>query len=108
MSINSRNKGKAGELELAHELSKFGYEVRRGQQFCGANGDADVVGVPGLHIEVKRVERLDYYKAYEQSENDALESETPVVVHRRNRKRWLVTLSLEDFMRIWGNKNKEI
>ena len=104
MPINSRAKGKAGELELAHELVKYGYDTRRGQQFCGANGDADVVGVPGLHLEVKRVEKLDYYKAYEQSERDANDGETPVVVHRKNRKRWLVTLSLEDFMKIWGDR----
>lgn len=104
MPINSRAKGKAGELELAHELMKYGYDTRRGQQFCGANGDADVVGVPGLHLEVKRVEKLDYYKAYEQSERDARDGETPVVVHRKNRKRWLVTLSLEDFMKIWGDR----
>lgn len=104
MPINSRAKGKAGELELAHELMKYGYDTRRGQQFCGANGDADVVGVPGLHLEVKRVEKLDYYKAYAQSERDAKDGETPVVVHRKNRKRWLVTLSLEDFMKIWGDR----
>lgn len=104
MPINSRAKGKAGELELAHELMKYGYDTRRGQQFCGANGDADVVGVPGLHLEVKRVEKLDYYKAYAQSESDAKDGEIPVVVHRKNRKRWLVTLSLEDFMKIWGDR----
>ena len=59
MSINSRNKGKVGELELAHILGQYGFTVRRGQQYCGANGDADVVGLPLLHIECKRVENLN-------------------------------------------------
>lgn len=42
----SRNKGKAGERELAGVLRDYGYDCRRGQQFCGSNGDADVVGLP--------------------------------------------------------------
>ena len=38
----SRNKGKAGERELAGVLRDYGYDCRRGQQFCGSNGDAAV------------------------------------------------------------------
>lgn len=37
--MNSRNKGKNGELELASILREYGYNARRGQQYCGANGD---------------------------------------------------------------------
>lgn len=106
--MNSRAKGAAGERELAHELEKYGFTARRGQQFCGANGDADVVGVPGLHIECKRVERLNLEEAMEQSRRDAREGEKPVVMHRKNRKPWLVTISLEDFMEILkGGQNGE-
>ena len=57
--MNSRAKGKAGELELSRLLRDYGYDCRRGQQYSGASGDADVIGLPGIHIEVKRVERLD-------------------------------------------------
>lgn len=47
------------ERELANLLKdRYGYDCRRGQQFCGSNGDADVVGLPGIHIECKRVEKL--------------------------------------------------
>ena len=48
--INSRRKGKAGELEWARLCREHGYDCRRGQQFSGSNGDADVVGLPGIHI----------------------------------------------------------
>ena len=42
--MNSNQKGKKGELELAAILKSYGYEdSRRGQQYCGSNGDADVV-----------------------------------------------------------------
>lgn len=102
MGINSREKGRRGEVELAHELEKYGYKAYRSQQYCGANGDADVVGLPGVHIECKRQERLNIYDAMEQSISDAKEDEMPVVMHRKNRKPWLVTLELKDFMELLG------
>lgn len=97
----SKNKGKRGELELAHRLQEYGFDARRGQQYAGVNGDADVVGIPGMHIECKRVESLNIEKALVQSEQDARESEIPVVMHRKNREEWKVTMRLDDFMRIW-------
>ena len=100
--MNSNRKGKDGERELAHELEKYGYSTRRGQQFCGANGDADVVGLPGFHIECKRVEKLNIIEAYRQSVNDAKDGEIPVVMHRKNYQPWLVTLELKDFMELLG------
>lgn len=102
----SRRKGKDGELELAKLLRKLtGRECRRGQQYCGASGDADVIGLPGIHIECKRVERLNLYDAVEQGERDSQGSGKLVtVMHRRNRKPWLVTMPMEDWIemyRVW-------
>lgn len=102
--MNSREKGKRGELELAHELGRFGYKTRRGQQYSGITGEADVVGIPGLHIECKRVEQLNIQKALDQSERDARAGEVPVVMHRKNREPWKVTLSLRDFMKLWRSE----
>lgn len=69
--MNSRQKGAAGERELARKLRDLGYDCRRGQQYSGANGDADVVGLPGIHIECKRVERLCIEDAIAQAKRDA-------------------------------------
>ena len=102
--INSREKGRRGEVELSHILQGYGYDTRRGQQYCGANGDADVVGIPGLHIEEKRVEHLNLEAAMKQSVHDARKDEIPVVMHRKNRSEWLVTLRLDDFMHLMGKK----
>lgn len=99
--MNSREKGKRGELEMASILKAYGYDARRGQQFCGKNGDADVVGLPYMHLEVKRVEHLNLYDAMAQSMHDAREGEIPVVMHRKNRCNWLVTMNLEDFMKLY-------
>lgn len=104
---NSRRKGAAGERELAAKLREYGYDARRGQQFCGANGDADVTGLPGVHIEVKRVEKLNLYDAIAQSVRDAREGETPVVMHRKNNCEWLVTMRFEDYMKMYGDSRVE-
>lgn len=104
--INSRNKGAKGERELAGKLRDYGYDCRRGQQYSGKNGDADVVGLPGIHIEAKRVERLNLYDAMAQSKHDAREGETPVVMHRKNNCKWLVTMELDDWMAMYGQTDK--
>ena len=103
--MNSRQKGARGERELAKVLKAYGYDCRRGQQYCGANGDADVVGLPGIHIECKRVEKLNLYDAMAQSKADARENEMPVVMHRKNNCDWLVTMSLEDWIEIYKECN---
>ncbi|MDD3370014.1 MAG: hypothetical protein PHP50_14230 [Lachnospiraceae bacterium] len=99
--MNSRAKGAAGERELSNKLKDYGYMCRRGQQYCGSNGDADVVGLPGIHIECKRVEHLNLYDAMAQSKHDAVSGEMPVVMHRKNHCDWLVTLSLDDFIALY-------
>ena len=99
--MNSRDKGKRGELEAAHLLQKYGYDARRGQQFAGINGDADVVGLPGIHIEVKRVEKLNIDDALEQSASDARLGEVPVVMHRKNRVPWKITMLFADWMEFY-------
>lgn len=107
---NSRAKGARGERELANLLKEYGYECRRGQQFCGANGDADVVGLPHIHIECKRVEKLNIDKAMQQSMEDSRENEVPVVMHRKDRQRWLVTMTMDEWMRFyerWDSFNAE-
>lgn len=100
--MNSRNKGAAGERELAAKLREYGYQCRRGQQYSGANGDADVIGLPGVHIECKRVEKLNLYDAMLQSARDANDGEIPAVFHRKNNREWIVTLRLDDFMKMYG------
>jgi len=97
----SRNKGKRGELSAARELSRvLGVPARRGQQFLGVEGKDVVVEVPGLHVVLKRTEKLSLYPAVEQGTRDAEPDEVPLVLHRRNAKPWLVILNLEDLMQL--------
>ena len=99
--MNSKRKGKSGELEVSRILRGYGYDTRRGQQYSGINGDADVVGLPGIHIEVKRREKLNIYDAIDQSKRDAKQGEFPSVFHRKNNCEWLVTMRLDDWINIY-------
>lgn len=110
---SSKRKGKIGELEVANLLKAAGFEAaHRSAQCKGNTGDAaDVEGLPGIHIEVKRVERLNLKKAYEQAVNDSKENgnnDIPAVFHRGSYQPWMVTLSFEDFLKLYkkGDVNK--
>ena len=94
--MNSRRKGKVGERELAALLREHGFDARRGQQFSGGADSPDIVSelLKWLHIEVKRVERLNLIDACAQAEGDC-GGKPWVVIHRRNHAPWLFTGRVE-------------
>lgn len=101
--INSKRKGNAGERELSNKLKEYGYDCRRTNQYCGNTGEADdVTGLEYIHIECKRVERLNIDEAIEQSKRDTKDDKLPAVFHRKNRKEWLVTMELDDWIKIYN------
>ena len=100
--MNSKRKGTAGELEIVRALKTHGYDVRRTAQYCGNTGEAaDVVGLPGIHIEVKRVERLNISEAMAQAIRDSRAGDAPTVFHRRSNAPWMVTMLLEDWINLY-------
>jgi Holliday junction resolvase len=99
--INSRQKGKRRELEASKRLTELGVESRRTQQFSGSEGTSDVVSADPydwIHWEVKSGRRIRLYDAIDQAQTDAKDEKMPVVLHRADRKGWLVTIALEDFV----------
>ena len=94
--MNSNDKG---EREFAALCRNNGYECRRGQQFSRLEGE-DVVGLPNIHIEVKRVEKLNIHNAMDQSIRDAREK-LPIVAHRRNDCSWLITMPVEAWFELY-------
>lgn len=104
MAVNSKRKGKTGELELARKLREYGYNARRTVQYNGKaeDGEADLQGLPGIHIECKRVEQLSLYKAIDQAKRDSAGSDKlPAVFHRKNNCEWLVAMPLDSFIKIY-------
>ena len=104
MGKSSQRKGRAGELELARLLQKQGYPVEPGQA-ASFGATPDLVGLPGIHIECKRVEKLNVPQALEQAVRDAekFHDGAPALFHRRNRQPWLVTMRLEDWVELYAN-----
>lgn len=101
MPINSKKKGAKGERELASKLRDYGYDCRRGQQYNGIEGE-DVVGLDYIHIEVKRVQALNLDEAMEQAKRDSKAGQLPAVFHRKNNKKWKVTMELEDWINLYN------
>lgn len=104
--INSKNKGKVGEREFAKLCKAEGYaDVRRTSQYCGQTGDAsDCVGLTGIHIEVKRNERLNVHDAMAQAIRDSSakgEDLMPIVAHRKNHTEWLITMRATDWFKLY-------
>ena len=99
--MNSKQKGKRGELEVARILKDHGIDARRTAQFCGNTGEAaDVIGLEGYHIEVKRCETTKIWDWIQQAERDHKAGTVPLVVFRKNGERWKVTLDFEVFLDI--------
>ena len=105
--VNSIEKGKRGEREFASLCRSEGYgNVRRGQQYNGLDG-ADVTNLPLIHVEVKRVQRLNIDDAMCQSIRDS-KDEIPLVAHRKNNCDWLVTMRAEDWFRLYRYYEMEV
>ena len=70
----------------------------------GLSGGADILGVPSLFIEAKRVERLNFHDAMRQAETNIEKTQSDdvaIVMNRKNRMKTgdsLCLLRLDDFL----------
>ena len=100
--MNSKQKGGRGEREFAALCREEGYDhAQRGQQFSGGIDSPDVKGLPHVHVEVKRVERLNIHEAMKQAVRDSGGKAIPIVAHRRNRDNWLITMPATDWFQLY-------
>lgn len=98
----SQRKGADGERELSAVLREYGYEIKRGGSMSFGEVP-DLVGLPGVHIEVKRCEQVRLSEWMQQAERDSqhFKDGLPAVFHRRSREEWRVTMNLADFMQLY-------
>jgi hypothetical protein len=103
--VNSRLKGKRGELAFAHLLRENGFDARRGQQFAGGMDSPDIISqeLNWLHMETKHVEKLNLLDACAQAESDC-GGKPWIVAHHRNRGPWLITMRAETFFEFLRGK----
>ena len=101
MGRMSKQKGKRGERDAAAAVqAALNIDARRGQQFAGSEESPDIVtGLDKIHIEVKRTESFRMWDALTQAEDDA-GSKVPMVLHRKNKKRWVAICYLDDLLEV--------
>lgn len=99
---SQQKKGRDGELELVRILNSLGFRVSPGR-ILSFGSEPDIIGLEGIHIEVKRVERLNVPEAMKQAIRDSerFNDGIPCLFHRRNREQWLVTMRMEDFLTMY-------
>jgi hypothetical protein len=95
----SRTKGRSGELEVARIFRDAGYDCERVPNSGGLRIKGDLYGNVPAHIEVKRTERLELWRALKQAE-DECGSKPPVLVFRRNRSPWYAAVPLDYLLSI--------
>jgi len=102
MGQTSQRKGRGGELELVRIFQQHNIPAEPGRP-VSFGSTPDITGVPGIHAEVKRVERLNVPEAMAQAVRDASRfgDGVPTLFHRRNRSPWLVTMRLEDWLELY-------
>jgi hypothetical protein len=95
--MNSRTKGKVGERQAAKAIMQhLGLEVRRTAQVDGKLS-ADLIGWPGVHVEVKSRHRIAALGFLRQAERDATDGNIPTVLMRENGDtEWAVMVRLSD------------
>jgi Holliday junction resolvase len=104
--MNSQKKGKRFELQVAKYLSKeFETSIRRTPNSGGLSIKGDIMATQGIlsefNWECKNQEKLNIWKALEQSRNDCIGShKEPLVVFTKNFEKDYVALELKDFVQI--------
>lgn len=98
----SQRKGRNGELEICRIFREHGIDAQPGQA-VSFGSTPDVLNIPGIHPEIKRVERLNVPEAMSQAVRDSAKfgDGAPVLFHRKNRQGWLCTMRLEDWLLLY-------
>lgn len=103
--MNSRDKGKRGELEVVHYWHDLDFKCWRTPNSGGlTHSKGDINGVPGLHQEVKMQETVRIKEWIRQADEDCSPTDIPVVIWRTSRMPWRVDLELSDFGPIWKHR----
>lgn len=97
----------AAHINLRTNLTSSRAPLSGGGAIGQLSGGSDLLGTPGVHVEAKRVERLNVMDAIKQAETSLRKMnapEAPVVVNRRNLMATgesLVTMRLDAWLELY-------
>ena len=107
MTLNANQKGKRFERDVAKMINKkFETNVRRTPMSGGMEIKGDIICIDDnsiiseFSIECKNQEKLNIWKALDQSRTDAPRGKLPIVVFTKNHELDYCALEFEDFMNI--------
>lgn len=102
MGKSSQVKGRRGEIELAALLQQHGYDVRPGTALSYGT-EPDLVGLPMIHCEVKRCEKLRLSEWLKQAQQDSEKfGGLPSVFFRKSREGWNVVMPLTAWLELYA------
>ena len=94
MSRSERDKGAAGEREVAAIFRAVGFDCDRTPNSGGLRIKGDLAGTVPAHVEVKRQETLRLPLWLRQAREEAPSGVVPVVAFRQSRGEWYAALPL--------------
>jgi hypothetical protein len=97
VSASQRRRGAAGELEVVRLCREAGFPASRNLN-QPRDGGADIVGIAGVAIEVKRTERADVWSWWQQAEGNAGPTNLPIVAFRRDSSSWLAVTDFAELL----------
>jgi len=100
MAARERIKGAVAERQVLQVLRAHGWaHAQRSSDGRTQSARGDIAhGPEGCHIEIKRQERLNVPRAFDQVLADADDTLTPILVHRPSRHEWMATLPLDELL----------
>ena len=100
MGKREKDKGARGERQLVKYLQQFGLDVKRGFVYLH---QSDLVGLKGIHIECKFVEKLNVRAALNQATEEAeiRHDGAPAVFWKVSRMPWITVMWTQDWIDLY-------
>jgi hypothetical protein len=98
LSRKSRSKGARGELELITVVKQRFPDLDLQRNYDqSALGGCDLIGIPGIALEVKRYQRGNVYRRewWQQACEQARHHEVPVLAYRFDQMKWQAVMPLQ-------------
>jgi hypothetical protein len=101
--MNSKQKGNQFERQMAAILRQRIWPECYTSRFMGCAWDdyngIDLTGTPGFNVQLKAVERLS--PGYHEILRSMLQNQnTNIIIHKRNNRGAVVTMTLDDFIKL--------